>query len=104
MRFALPLAAACLLAAAAPAPAAEQATYSQTALAKGLGFTEEEQSTREIVADVIQMRWDGVGTAAEVDVVRKVDCVAQELSSNETWVTLWKLRWDFQHERSQPCS
>lgn len=51
----------------------------QTTLTKGLGLGEEEEPTRKIVTDVVQVWRDGVCSATEVHVVREVELVAQEL-------------------------
>lgn len=51
----------------------------QAALAQLLAFREFEQRTRQIVSDVTEMWGDGVRAATEVEVVRHVDNVAEEL-------------------------
>src|SRR4051794_18013524 len=52
----------------------------QATLAEGPGFGKLEQATTEIVADVVEMRGDGVRPPTEVEIVREVDGVAQELA------------------------
>ena len=49
-------------------------------LAEGLELAELEQPAGEVVADVVEVRRDGVRAPAEVDVVWLVECVAEELA------------------------
>lgn len=59
----------------------------QATLTEGLSFGEEEEATREIVTDVVQMWWNGVCSTTEVHIVGKVEFVTQELESNSQRVS-----------------
>lgn len=51
----------------------------QTTLSERLGFLKEKQATRQVVTDVVQMRRERVGAASEIEVVREVDGLVEEL-------------------------
>jgi hypothetical protein len=48
-------------------------------LAKRFSFGENKQTTREIVANVVKVRGDWVGTTSEVKIVRQIERITQEL-------------------------
>ena len=50
------------------------------ALAERLALGEEQQPAREVVAEVLQVRPDGVRAPAKVEVVRKVEGLAHEIA------------------------
>lgn len=52
---------------------------SQATFADGFSLCEEEEPTRKIITNVVQVWWDGVRSATEVQVVGEVKFVAQEL-------------------------
>jgi hypothetical protein len=52
---------------------------SQTSLAQGFCFPEDEQTATEIIAEMVQVWWDGVRTATKIKVVRQIKRVPQEL-------------------------
>ena len=52
---------------------------SETAFAERFRFCEFEQTTREIITDVVQMGREGVGTSTEIDVVGEVEGISEEL-------------------------
>lgn len=54
---------------------------SQATFTERLSLGEEKESTRKIVANVVQVWWDGVCSATEVHVVGEVEFVTQELKS-----------------------
>ena len=54
----------------------------QAAFTERLSLCEEKESTRKVVTDVVQVRWDGVRPATEVHVVREIELVTQELRSD----------------------
>ena len=51
----------------------------QTSLSERPRFAELQQPTTEIVTSMVQVRGDGISTAAEIKIVRHVDGVTQEL-------------------------
>jgi hypothetical protein len=51
----------------------------QATFTEGLGLGEEEESTRKIVADVVQVWRDRVCSATEVHIVGEVELITQEL-------------------------
>ena len=51
----------------------------QTSLSERPRFTELQQPTTEVVADMVQVRGDRISTTAEIKIVRHVDGVTQEL-------------------------
>lgn len=51
----------------------------QTSLSERPRFAELQQPTTEIVTNMVQVRGDGISTAAEIKIVRHVDGVTQEL-------------------------
>lgn len=48
--------------------------------AKGFYFCEYEQPTGKVISNVAQVRWDGVGATTEIEIMRQVESIAQELS------------------------
>ena len=78
----------------------------QPALAEHLRLVEQEQPATQVVADVVQMRRDGVRPAAEVDVVREVDGIAKELdkSFSSSKRRQRKKGGRLRHGQSRPCS
>lgn len=51
----------------------------ETTDAQGTLVSEFEETTGEIVADVVQIGRDGVRSAAEIEVVREVEFIGEEL-------------------------
>lgn len=51
----------------------------KTAFAERFGFVECEETTAEVVSDVVEMCWDRVGASPEIEVMREVECVVKEL-------------------------
>ena len=51
----------------------------QTTLAEGPRLAKQEQTTTEIIPNVTQMGRNGVSTTTEINVVREIQSVAQEL-------------------------
>lgn len=47
--------------------------------AERFGFAECEKATAEIIADMVEMCWDWVGTTAEIEVMREIERIVQEL-------------------------
>ena len=52
---------------------------SEPAFAERFCFCEFEEATGKVVADVIQMGREGVGTSTEIDVVGEVEGISEEL-------------------------
>lgn len=52
---------------------------SQTSLAKRSTLSKLKECSCDIITDVGEMRWDGVSSTTEVDIVRKVEGLVQEL-------------------------
>ncbi len=46
---------------------------------KGLCVRELEQATGKVISDVIEVRWDRIGATSEVEIMREVERIAQEL-------------------------
>jgi hypothetical protein len=51
----------------------------QTTFTEWFRLAEQKQSTTQIIADMVKMRGDWIGTATEIQVMREVESVAQEL-------------------------
>ena len=78
----------------------------QTPRAERLRLSEEEQPAAEVVADVAQVRRDGICAPTEVDVMREVDGVAKELEKSFSFSKRRQRKKGgrLQHEQSRPCS
>jgi len=51
----------------------------QTALAERFCFRKLQKTATEVITNVIEMRRDGISTSTEIEIVREVDFIAEEL-------------------------